>query len=230
MDKNQEQLETKKSISKAASELFAANGYAGTSMRQIAKEAGVSLASINYHFRSKEDLYLLTIKEGHNRLHELLEKNIKNDQSFFESLREYYLTCKSEDLLIRNIYTMMTRTSSFASDNIQDLLKFATNIPGFKLLLSKCESELNKNVPLNFRVWLINNILVSVINWIIRTSSNSLAAQVHESMNIGTEEIVEMISMQAEALIFHANSKKEFPPLKHLDPLLAMFKQEETNG
>ena len=55
--KKDDQTETKEKIKVAASKLFAHKGFDGASMRKIAANAGVSLASINYHFRSKQDLY-----------------------------------------------------------------------------------------------------------------------------------------------------------------------------
>ncbi len=44
-------------IKEAARRVFLAQGYEGTKMRQIAEEAGVNLAMINYYFRSKEQLF-----------------------------------------------------------------------------------------------------------------------------------------------------------------------------
>jgi AcrR family transcriptional regulator len=41
----------------AAERLFAENGFAATSMRQITAAAKVNLAAVNYHFSSKESLY-----------------------------------------------------------------------------------------------------------------------------------------------------------------------------
>jgi AcrR family transcriptional regulator len=41
----------------AAEELFAASGYEGTSVRQIAQKAGVPVALISYHFGSKLGVY-----------------------------------------------------------------------------------------------------------------------------------------------------------------------------
>ena len=51
-----EAAETPDRILDAAEQLFTELGYAGTSMRAIATEAGVNLAAINYHFRSKQGL------------------------------------------------------------------------------------------------------------------------------------------------------------------------------
>lgn len=48
--------ETRERILDAAERLFAEQGVANTSLRQITREANVNLAAINYHFQSKEQL------------------------------------------------------------------------------------------------------------------------------------------------------------------------------
>lgn len=48
--------ETKEKILNVAEELFAQQGYQGTSLRAITAAAGVNLAAVNYHFGSKEAL------------------------------------------------------------------------------------------------------------------------------------------------------------------------------
>jgi AcrR family transcriptional regulator len=49
-------IETKDKIIETASRLFADQGYAATSLRQIIADAGVNLAAVHYHFGSKEEL------------------------------------------------------------------------------------------------------------------------------------------------------------------------------
>ncbi|MCC6857948.1 MAG: TetR family transcriptional regulator [Bryobacterales bacterium] len=48
--------DTKQRILDAAERLFAERGYAGVSLRTIVAKAGVNLASVHYHYRSKEEL------------------------------------------------------------------------------------------------------------------------------------------------------------------------------
>ena len=48
--------QTRARILKSALDLFLANGYEGTTMRAIAKAAGLSLGSTYYYFKSKENL------------------------------------------------------------------------------------------------------------------------------------------------------------------------------
>ncbi|WP_439572860.1 TetR family transcriptional regulator [Phreatobacter sp.] len=48
---------SKDDILDAAEQLFALRGFDGTSMREIAEEAGVAQALLHYHFRTKEGLF-----------------------------------------------------------------------------------------------------------------------------------------------------------------------------
>lgn len=49
-------MTTRERIIEAAEVLFAADGYEGTSLREITERAGVNVAAVNYHFGSKERL------------------------------------------------------------------------------------------------------------------------------------------------------------------------------
>ncbi len=55
-------------ILEAAGKLFAKTGSANTANKDIALEAGVDLASINYHFGSRGDLYQAVLAEAHKRI------------------------------------------------------------------------------------------------------------------------------------------------------------------
>jgi AcrR family transcriptional regulator len=62
---------TRVEIVEAAYRLFLEQGYHGTSMRQIAQEAGVAVGGIYNHFSSKEDIYIAVLQE-HHPYHEVL--------------------------------------------------------------------------------------------------------------------------------------------------------------
>ncbi len=55
---------TKEKILKTARVLFADHGFEGTSVRDIAKIAEVNVASLNYHFSSKENLFKEIVTQG----------------------------------------------------------------------------------------------------------------------------------------------------------------------
>ena len=56
---------TQAEITTAAHRLFLERGYHGTSMRDIARVAGVALGGIYNHFASKEDIFLAVFIEHH---------------------------------------------------------------------------------------------------------------------------------------------------------------------
>lgn len=59
---------TRARILDAAGSLFAVTGYAETTNKAVAAQADVDLASINYHFGSRNGLYQAALIEAHRRL------------------------------------------------------------------------------------------------------------------------------------------------------------------
>jgi len=60
--------ETKAKILDATFRRLAKEGYAALSMREIARDAGVNHALINYHFRSKDQLVIAVLDEANRQL------------------------------------------------------------------------------------------------------------------------------------------------------------------
>ena len=63
----------------AAEALFAARGFSGTSVRDIANEVGLNPASLYNHFDNKEALYEAVLERGVRPLVDLLERAAEND-------------------------------------------------------------------------------------------------------------------------------------------------------
>src|SRR5256885_10764148 len=60
--------DTKTKILDAAFRRLAHDGYTALSMREIAKDAGVNHALINYHFRTKDQLVIAVLDEANRQL------------------------------------------------------------------------------------------------------------------------------------------------------------------
>ena len=56
-------LSTEEKIKQAARNVFHQKGFAGTKTRDIAEEAGINLALLNYYFRSKQKLFEIIMLE-----------------------------------------------------------------------------------------------------------------------------------------------------------------------
>ncbi len=63
-----EPTDTKVKILEAAFRRLATEGYAALSMREIARDAGVNHALINYHFRTKDQLVIAVLDEANRQL------------------------------------------------------------------------------------------------------------------------------------------------------------------
>jgi AcrR family transcriptional regulator len=68
--------DTRERIVAAAVELFAERSFEGATMRDIARHAGVTQPLVNYHFRSKDELWRVAIDRLFARLREALEGRV----------------------------------------------------------------------------------------------------------------------------------------------------------
>lgn len=59
---------TRKRILEAAGELIATHGFAQTTNKMVAAQAGADTASINYHFGNRDGLYQAALIEAHRRI------------------------------------------------------------------------------------------------------------------------------------------------------------------
>lgn len=64
MTQTSEHLDGRQRITDEAAHLFLSNGYAQTSLRDIAAAVGIKAGSIYYHFDSKDDLLLAILRQG----------------------------------------------------------------------------------------------------------------------------------------------------------------------
>jgi AcrR family transcriptional regulator len=65
---------TRDRILDVAEDLFARHGFSGTSMRDIAGEAGLTAASLYNHFEGKDDLYGAVLQRGIRPLIDLMQR------------------------------------------------------------------------------------------------------------------------------------------------------------
>src|SRR6188474_3355447 len=66
--------DTRERVLAAASELFAERGFRGTTVRDIAERARVNIASGNYHYGSKKQLYLQVLRTHFQAMRALLTR------------------------------------------------------------------------------------------------------------------------------------------------------------
>ena len=78
--------ERQAAIIETAGQLIAKQGYDKTTSKQICQELGINLAAVNYHFNSRENLYLEVLRQVYTyllsvtELSELEEKNLTAEE------------------------------------------------------------------------------------------------------------------------------------------------------
>lgn len=131
MNKKNE-INTKEKILKVALKLFSQNGYAGTSIRDIAKNAGVNVALISYYWGSKKELFNWIVNDL-----------IDNQTKYAKSALDFAIN--PEDLSKEEQIELMYRTVDkaiefFYSDMSSELLTI--------LMHGQKEKEIFGNLPL----------------------------------------------------------------------------------
>lgn len=142
----------KKKTIEAAIKLFAKQGYHGTSTLQIAKEAGVSQATIFKYFKTKEDLLHSIIVPVIPKLILNFLKRIQNTSSLEELIsyvvEDRIVFLKENKDIVKIIYSEILTNEIFKTQLIDSLKPEFTEI-NFKAILQKHKknnSEVNENL------------------------------------------------------------------------------------
>jgi AcrR family transcriptional regulator len=93
-------VSTEDKIKNAARIVFHKKGYAATRTRDIAEEAGINLALLNYYFRSKEKLFKVIVLETTSDFFGCVIGAFKDENTTFE---------KKIEVLVENYITMFTK-------------------------------------------------------------------------------------------------------------------------
>jgi len=81
---------TEEKIKNAARKVFHKKGFAASRTRDIAEEAGINLALLNYYFRSKEKLFNIVMLETFQTFFESVARVFNNpDTSFEEKIEQF---------------------------------------------------------------------------------------------------------------------------------------------
>lgn len=93
------ELSTEEKIIAAARKLFTQKGFSATKTRDIAEEAGINLALLNYYFRSKQNLFQIIIEEKFDQLFGVISPILSNSEISLEEKIETLVTNYTNMLL-----------------------------------------------------------------------------------------------------------------------------------
>ncbi len=162
--------DVEKEIIESAKKLFINNGFKGTTMRNIATDAGVNLAMLNYYFRSKENLFDIIFEEAFQKMSSNIIPVMMADMGVVEKIRAFvdvYI-----DGLIKNsaipgfIFQEVFVNPSRLFSKLETKPQIIENIKQFQLQLKKEADEgLIKHIenPLDLLVNIVSMCLFPFI-------------------------------------------------------------------
>jgi AcrR family transcriptional regulator len=137
-----ERRNTEELIKKAAANVFIRKGYSGSTMQEIATEAGINKALLHYYFRTKNRLFETIFNEATIQFLPQVGEIIESDRPFFEKIEAFvdvYL-----DMLMENRYVpqFIIHELNMNPDHVVSLIK-RSGI-NFTKILMMIEEEIKK--------------------------------------------------------------------------------------
>ncbi len=154
-------LGTKEKILQTANMLFAKYGYGSTSIRDIATEAQVNLAAVNYHFKNKDNLYWEVFEYNFEWINigiqSLDEDSIDTTELALRTFR-FFL---NEGLAIRNIFKIILSDQAADYENQLEPDKKNNEMfgpPGQGVFLAKISKEVGNETSEPQKIWAMKTI------------------------------------------------------------------------
>lgn len=193
MSRREEAAETIERIFQATNQTVAEVGAAGASMKQIAMQAGVSKALLHYHFNSKEELLLESLRYlSRDIAGEVLEK-VQNQEPSIEvalqAARELYRSLILNHVRVNFITQMysMAITNKKLRDGLIDYLKLEGEI-----ILDITKAALG---PLHEQGYISTERLAGLVQTaIVGMSVESVVRQDSELIESKFEDLLQLLS------------------------------------
>ena len=154
--------ETRERILKVATDLFAERGFHGASVREIAKQAEVNLAAVNYHFSNKQNLYHEVLRHGFTQFSSQMEKLAQEKKCSTAEFSQaiYEMLLNNGPKLINNFKVLL---NDFPLPD--DLMpQDHAGPPGAEYLLATLEQDLGTKLSEDDAVWAVRTIFTFVVH------------------------------------------------------------------
>ena len=171
--------ETKQKILDSANKLFAKYSFDGTSIRDIAKEAGVNLSAVNYHFKNKNNLYCEIFDHNCREFEETFKAVYINQEmtveDFAVSAFKHFLD--NGDSLLNTFKIILNGNVQIPKEHSSDD-KGHFGPPGGEFLLSIITKEVGDDIPMDARFWGMNMIFTHITHLAIILNSSMVREKV----------------------------------------------------
>ena len=183
-------------IVKASVALFIKKGFFKTTVKEISKEAGISMGSLYDYIETKEDILFLVCDYIHKAISEKLKQSISDKKNSLENLKstiyEYFILIHEKQDYILLFYQETKSLNKKARKYVFEAEKELTET--FKDLLLKCKKDKSVNIKGNDINIVANNIMVLGQMWAFRRWTLSKEIDVKDYIRLQTRLIMKGIS------------------------------------
>lgn len=166
--------DTKDRILCAARKLFALKGFEGASVRDIAKEGGVNIAALNYHFQGKLNLFHEVLDRVFDETsHNIRKHRQENPNENVEELAVWIFGnfLEGSDML-RAMFKMMLSEEGWGDEADCGGDEEPYGPPGGRVLAEAIVSELKRDVTEADMYWAVKMIFSNVVHMALMYSNH----------------------------------------------------------
>ncbi|MBP1664825.1 MAG: TetR/AcrR family transcriptional regulator [Bacteroidetes bacterium] len=186
----QKDKSTEEKIKKAAEKIFLERGFSASRTRDIADEAGINLALLNYYFRSKKNLYNIIMMEKLDVFFNIIIEELKDNavdlnQKMSELINKYTDLLIKEPRLPLFIMSEIQQNPDFFTKRMNIKMKVREALGNKPIIYSKSQED---DLQL-----LLSLLGVTIFPFIIRHSIQGL-------FNMTTDQYNELLYKRREMI------------------------------
>jgi AcrR family transcriptional regulator len=189
---------TEEKIKEAARKVFMQKGYSATRTRDIAEEAGINLALLNYYFRSKEKLFHQVMQEKLQQFFGILLKIINDSSTKLET---------KIDLIVSNYIDVLSENPElplFVLSEMKghpDTIKKILPVQKITAQISFMEQLKEKRPDLNPIHFLMNILGMIIFPFVAKPAFSLISATTKSELEAVLKERKKLIPIWIKAML-----------------------------
>lgn len=208
---NVSNISTEEKIKNAARAVFQRKGYAATRTRDIAEEAGINLALLNYYYRSKENLFKIIMYETVKSVMQDMFAIVNDEHTTFEEkillFTDNYVdkVCQNPDIPLFVMSEIRNDVSNF------EYLSTAKSLFSNSVLIKQFQQKKENNEIKEDSIsqFFINLFALLAFPFLAKPMLSAIASVTDEQFKIIIEERKRMIPIWMDTLLKVDDSKKQ---------------------
>jgi len=162
---------TRKKIIEVATKLFSKKSYKGTSVRDISALANVNIASINYHFKSKENLLFEVLKNGCRELKAQIDSIPIQEKTTTADfcIKIFNVLLNNQNIILNNMKLLLSEEAKQMEDHgLEDEIY---GPPGGAKLVEVIKQSIQKPLKNEDATWAVQTIFSVIYHQALILSS-----------------------------------------------------------